>query len=373
MTETHCFPVRSEGDRPSSGRACLRDVSRYAADPTIARIDLSDNTNLWGMPPAASAALWRAGATTITRYPQPYSERLKEVLADYVGVSAELIATGCGSDDILDSAFRAFAEPGERIAFPDPTFTMVPTFARVNGLTPVAVPLTDPYGVDVDALLAADARIIYLCSPNNPTGGALCRDAIEAVIAGARSDQLVIVDEAYAEFAGTSVVGLIAQSDRLLVTRTLSKAFGLAGLRIGYAIGDPALITEVEKARGPYKVNSLAERAGLAAVTEGLPWVREHVALAIAARSRLTRELTERGLEPAESAANFVFLPLACGSAIARRMRSRGVAVRALENLTPVSEALRASKGSALRFTVGPWELVTEALSALDEARQSCG
>jgi histidinol-phosphate aminotransferase len=358
--------------RGTVGRTGYRDISLYSPDRAPCRVDLSDNTNGWGMPPAAADAFSTAASAASTRYPSLYAAALKDALASYVGVSADMVTTGCGSDDVLDSSIRAFAEPGDRIAYPDPTFPMIPIFARMNGLVPVPVPLMSSYDVDVDGMRAANARVIYLCSPNNPTGAALSRRSIEAIVGAARGDQFVIIDEAYAEFAGVTVIDLIQRCDRLLVTRTMSKAFGLAGLRVGYAIGAPSLVAEVEKSRGPYKVNAMAERAAIAALGDGLAWVREHIELTIANRRRLIVELAMRRIRPIESDANFVFFPIARALGLARAMRERGVAVRPFEGLPLVSEGLSASNGAALRISIGPWEQLAEALDAFDEVRAQC-
>jgi histidinol-phosphate/aromatic aminotransferase/cobyric acid decarboxylase-like protein len=146
----------------------------------------------------------------------------------------------------------------------------------------------------------------------------------------------------------------------------MSKAFGLAGLRIGYATGAPALVAEVEKSRGPYKVNAVAERAALAALGDGIEWAREHIVEAKANRDRLTSELERRGLAPIHSEANFVLVPISNANARARHMRTLGVAVRPFEGLPAISDALRVSGGSALRISVGPWDMVEAALGALD-------
>jgi histidinol-phosphate aminotransferase len=359
MTPTH----------ETAGRTGYRDISLYSPDRAPCRIDLSDNTNGWGMPPAAGEAFSAGAVAANTRYPSLYAAALKEALAAYVGVSADMVTTGCGSDDVLDSSIRAFAEAGDRVAYPDPTFPMIPIFARMNGLVPVPVPLTTSYDVDVGRMVAANTRVIYLCSPNNPTGAALSRRSIEAIVGAANPEQFVIIDEAYAEFAGVTVIDLIKQCDRLLVTRTMSKAFGLAGLRVGYAIGAPSLVAEVEKSRGPYKVNAMAERVAIAALGDGLAWVREHIDLTIANRRRLMTELTARRVQPVESAANFVFFPIAGATDVARAMRERGVAVRPFEGLALVSEGLSGSNGAALRISIGPWEQLAETLDVFDEVR----
>lgn len=347
-----------------STRESYRAIRLYAPDRAPCRVDLSDNTNAWGVAPAVEAAIREASVSTLTRYPNLYAASLKDALGRYLGVPPERIVTGCGSDDILDSAIRAFAEPGDVIAVPDPSFVMIPIFARMNGLRPVLVPLTASYDVDPDAMLATDARIIYLCSPNNPTGTSLSRSGVERVVE--RAPGVVIIDEAYAEFASIDLSAIALESGRVLVARTMSKAFGLAGLRVGYATGAPALVAEVEKSRGPYKVSAVAERAALAALGDGLGWARDRVAEALANRARLTAELERRALAPIASEANFVLVPLSDANTRARHMRSLGVAVRPFEGLPPVSDALRASGGSALRISVGPWEMIEAVLAALD-------
>jgi histidinol-phosphate aminotransferase len=346
---------------PVAARAIYRDIGLYGAERERCAIDLSDNTNLWGMPPAA-AAVAQAAAIGATRYPGVYARQLKAALAAYLGVEPAMIVTGCGSDDVIDSAIRAFADPGATFAHLDPTFPMAPTFARMNGLVPIAVPLTASYDADADALLATNARIIYLCSPNNPTGTLVTRATIERVVAGASG--IVMLDEAYAEFAGVSAVDLLARSDRLLITRTLSKAFGLAGLRVGYAAGAPALVAEVEKSRGPYKVNVVAEQAAYAAVTEDAAWVAEHIALARTYRERFAVELaTIDGYTVVPSHGNFVYAARAAGarpvSALIPALCARGVGVR------PYSGLGLAIGAEGIRTTIGPWPMMEQCLAAL--------
>jgi histidinol-phosphate aminotransferase len=339
-------------------RAAYRDIPLYSPDKTPAAVDLRDNTNLWGVPPAAARAIADA-AVAVTRYPTVYSTALKEQIAAYVGATSDMIVTGCGSDEVLDSAIRAFGATGDIFAHPDPTFHTAITFAQMSGLVPVAVPLTESWDADTDAFVAAKPRVTYLCSPNNPTGTAMSRAAIERVVAA--TSGLVIIDEAYAEFAGTSAVDLTRRSDRILVTRTFSKAFGLAGLRIGYGVGSPALVREVEKARGPYTVNMIAERAAGAALTGDLDWVRAHVAEAVANRVRLAGALTEMGLPPLPSAANFLLVPVPRAIPLARRLIELGVGVRPYAALPRI--------GDAIRITVGPWLMLETFLAALATAR----
>ena len=342
----------SELARPS-----YRDITLYAPDRTPCAIDLSDNTNLWGPPPSAEAEI--RAATSLTRYPSLYASDLKRALADYAGVDQASLVTGCGSDDVLDSAIRAFAEAGGRLAFPEPSFAMMPIFARMNALEPVAVPLRPDFDIDAEALLAARARITYICSPNNPTGTLASPESIARVLEGAEG--IVILDEAYAEFAGTGFVSAAPNHENVLVVRTMSKAFGLAGLRIGYACGSPGLVAQVEKSRGPYKISSVAERAAVAALTHDMDWVGAHVDEALQHRARFSDALRAMGLTPIPSRANFVLVPVPGAAGVAARMRERGVAVRPFAALAGV--------GDTLRITIGPWPMMAACLAALEDAR----
>ena len=350
-------------------RETYRGLTLYSTPGRECEVDLSDNTNLWGAPPTARSVLAKGADVDVSRYPVAYEPALASALADYMGVTAEMIACGCGSDDVLDSAIRAFAEPGDVLCLPAPSFSMIPFFARTNGLRPVAIPLAGSclpppasrlpppamWDADVERMLEASARIIYLCSPNNPTGTALSRTAVEEIVDGARG--LVIIDQAYAEFGGDNFTDLALSRGNVLVTRTMSKAFGLAGLRVGYGIGSPGLVSEVLKARGPYKVNVFAEGAAIAVLESDRDWVRDRADQVIANRERFRAALAERGIESLESAANFVLLPVDDCARASRKLERAGIRVRPLANLPGI--------GDSIRIAIGPWQTMERCLGAL--------
>jgi histidinol-phosphate aminotransferase len=170
----------------------------------------------------------------------------------------------------------------------------------------------------------------------------------------------VILDQAYAEFDVPDFVADVSNHPRLIVTRTLSKAFGLAGLRIGYATGRADLMVEIEKSRGPYKVSVLAELAAVAALAEDGGWVRERIRDVVENRERFAAVLRGIGLEPLPSAANFVLVPVPDATAVGTRMRGNGVAVRPFVGLPRI--------GDALRITIGPWSMMEGCLGALAQA-----
>jgi histidinol-phosphate aminotransferase len=232
---------------------------------------------------------------------------------------------------------------------------MIPVFARTNGLRPIAIPLTRELDADADAMLATEARIIYLCSPNNPTGAPFSRNAVEKIIDNAPG--LVIVDQAYVEFGGETFTDLALRGQPVLITRTMSKAFGLAGLRLGYGIGSPELIVEVLKARGPYKVNAVAERAAIAALENDRGWVSDRVNEVITNRSRFRAALAERGIASLESAANFVLVPVDDSAVTCGKLEIAGIRARPFRGLTEI--------GDAIRIAIGPWNLMQRCLDAL--------
>ncbi|MBC8086492.1 MAG: histidinol-phosphate aminotransferase family protein [Phycisphaerae bacterium] len=331
----------------------------YVPLMTPVEVELSENTNQWGAPPAAVEALKACDASALYNYPsQPISPLLAQ-LSEYIGTNdPSTIVLGCGSDDILDCSMRAFAEPGDILAYSDPTFSMSAYFGRTNGLTPVGVPVLPDWNVDVDGLLATKARITYLCAPNNPTGTPIPEASVRRILD--ESEGIVIVDEAYAEFANSSWAKQAPREERLLVFRTMSKAFGLGGLRIGYAVGRPELLREIDKASGPFKVNAIAERVASATVQHGLPWVRDRVKDAQVARGALRESLITMGLKPLPSEANYVMVPVPNALAVAAHMRASGIAVRAFTALAVV--------GDALRITVGPEHMIQRCLAALGVA-----
>lgn len=352
-------------------RAAVRALPLYDPQAETCTVDVGDNINLWGAPPAALRALAVAASSAFSHYPSLYSAPLRDAVLRYLqlGDTSEVgVITGCGSDDVLDAAMRAFGDAGDEIVFPAPTFAMIPIFARLNGLVPVPIPMTDGYDVDPERLVDRRAKITYLCSPNNPTSTALARATVEYVAAHACG--LVILDEAYAEFAPETFVSLVTTKERVLVTRTFSKAFGLAGLRVGFGVGSETVIDLIARARGPYKVNALAESAVQAALGDGpdaLGWVARHVRIATENRQRLAGELRALGLDPLPSATNFLFVPTVKARTLALGMAQRGVLVRALCGLPRDLAVLEASDGQALRIGVGPWPMMERVLGALRE------
>jgi histidinol-phosphate aminotransferase len=255
MTAPAAPPVRTL-PRASPG---VEALSALELDSPPCDVALWDNVSAFGPPPAALQAITQPTAEAVSRYPSPSAQALRAEIARYAGVAPEEVIVGCGSDDVLDCAYRTFGAPGGRVALLHPTFVMARIFAITNGLQPDPIPILPNGDADAARLLSSDAQVTYLCSPNNPLGNLLSDNTMRRVIAAASG--LVVVDEAYAEYAGRSLAAEAPSMPGVLVLRTMSKAFGLAGLRVGYAVGPRVLIAELEKVRGPYKVSSIGERA----------------------------------------------------------------------------------------------------------------
>ena len=340
-------------------RADLAPIARYAAATRGGHViaDLSDSTNAWGPSPAAARAAAEGtakGTAGLASYPTLYGDDLKTALARYHGVAPSQIVTGCGSDDVIRSAFAAFAAPGAVITWMEPTFVMIPVFARILALDIRPVPFDTSFAVRPDELLARRAAVTYLCSPNNPTGSRAARAAVARVLAEAPG--LVVMDEAYADFAGETWIGDAAASGRLLVARTFSKSFGLAGLRAGYGVAHADIVEAIEKVRGPYSLNAVAERAAVAAITSDVAWMRATVSEAIASRDRLAAALRGLGYAPLDSAANFLTTPVRDAAAVAEECAQRGVIVRGFRGLAVI--------GDAVRVAMAPWSVLERVVEA---------
>lgn len=352
-------------------RADYAALTRYDPDRRPVAVDLSDNTNLWGTHPAALERIRQADTDDLARYPELYADVLREAVAERFGVDVSCVATGCGSDDILDSAFRAAGGGPATVSYAAPTFSMVEPLARMNGMDARAVPWPDALA-DPGRLVAGEPSLVYVCRPNNPTGEQAPQEWVAELLDAAGEDgPLVLLDEAYADFAGETLMDWTRRHPRLLVARTTSKAYGLAGLRVGFAVAAPGTALEVEKSRGPYKVSRLGAEAAAAAVRDASRWMAGVVAEAVANRDRLATALEERRLRPLPSKANFLLFPSLSGSsrADALDLRERGVAVRPFSGIPGM--------GDGLRVSIGPWPLMEAFLEALDarmsEARPETG
>ena len=228
-------------------------------------INLSSNESPLGPSPSVVRAV-RREAARVGLYPDPKAEELKKEISRYIGVDEKCIVLGNGSDELIDMSCKAFLDQGDVVLIPLPTFSMYEISCRVNGGTPKFVELRN-FEWDSNSLVAAmsSAKLAFIARPNNPTGNGIDEAGLERLLALGKP---IVVDEAYAEFAGRSVARQAQSRDNLIVLRTFSKAFGMAGLRIGYAIASPRIAEVLEEIRPPFNVNRLAQVAAIAALRD---------------------------------------------------------------------------------------------------------
>ncbi|MDJ1114148.1 histidinol-phosphate transaminase [Microbacterium dauci] len=275
---------------------------------------LSSNENPFDPLPSVVAAV--QDATTFNRYPDALAGRLRARLAERFGVSDDHVHVAAGSVSILYQLAQAAASVGDEIVLPWRSFEAYPGIVTVTGATPVMVPLTDAAANDLPALAAAvtdRTRAVFVCTPNNPTGAVVSQADFDAFVAAVPSDVLIVLDEAYAEFvtdpaAVNGVTVVAAGHPNVVLLRTFSKAYGLAGLRIGYAIGHPRILDAARSAGIPLSVTAQAEAAALASL-DAEDELRARVAIVAERRDALIARLRDAGWDVPAAQGNFVWLP----------------------------------------------------------------
>jgi histidinol-phosphate aminotransferase len=299
----------------------------------VSAVKLASNEAPFGPLPGVAEAVAEAVAGA-GRYPDHTAWELREALAARHGRPVEQIAVGPGTVGLLEQLLLAYAGPSDEVVFPWPSFIAYPQFTLLAGATIREAPL-DAWTADVDAVLGAlgdRTRVVVIANPNNPTSTAVGAEALTRLVDGVPPEVLVVIDEAYHEFVTDPDVpdALAGFADRpnVVVLRTFSKAWGLAGLRVGYLAADPAVVSSVDAALIPFAVSAPAQAAALAALGQGEE-VRRRAGLVVDERTRLSRGLAQRGLPVPPSQANFVWLPVGVAAGpLAQAMERRGVVTR---------------------------------------------
>lgn len=324
------------------GRSAESVAARYAIGDVI---KLASNEAAFGPLPAALAAIETA-APGVNRYPDDGATALREALGAHYAVEPEQVLVANGSVELCRMAMAATCDPGDEVVFGWPSFEAYPVLAQQLGATMVQVPLRDDrYDLDVMADAITDrTRVVFVCNPNNPTGTVVGRDAAEQFLERVPDDLLVVFDEAYREFVTApdypDGLELLVDHDNVAVLRTFSKAYGLAALRVGYAIASVDVIGALRKVRVPFTTNGLAQvaaRASIGAHDE----MSARVAEVVEQRTRVTDGIAALGLDVVESEANFVWLPLGEHAAVLGEYCERAGVV------------LRPFPGVGVRITIG--------------------
>ncbi|WP_330233946.1 histidinol-phosphate transaminase [Nocardia sp. NBC_00508] len=283
-------------------------------------VKLASNETTFGPLPAAAKAIAEA-AELANRYPDNHVVELRTALADFLGVGFDNVAVGCGSVALCQELVQiTCASPSDEVLFAWRSFEAYPIVTKVGNATAVHVPLTADQVHDLDALAAAvteRTKLIFVCNPNNPTGTAVGKAELVRFLAAVPPHVLVVLDEAYYEYVRLDDhpdgVELGRTRPNVLVLRTFSKAYGLAGLRVGYAVGDPAVITALLKVHIPFSVNRLAQAAAIASL-EARHELLDRTGILVSERERVRDALVEAGYQVPPSEANFVWISLGARS-----------------------------------------------------------
>ena len=331
-------------------------------------VKLASNENPLGMPESARRAI-EAALPELGRYPDSNGFELKAALSRKFGVPAEWITLGNGSNDILEAAAAVMLAPGRSCVYAQHSFAVYPLATQARGARSIVVPARD-YGHDLDAMLAAieaDTRLVFVANPNNPTGTFVGGDKLAAFLARVPRHVVVVLDEAYNEYLSPEVrlpsIDWVRRVPNLLVSRSFSKAYGLAGLRVGYGVAQAELTDLLNRVRQPFNCNSLAQAAAVAALADDA-FVERSVEVNRKGMAQITAAFDALGLRYLPSYGNFVLVQVGDGAAVYRGLLKRGVIVRPVANY---------GLPQWLRVTIGLPEENQRFIAALHEVLQGAG
>ena len=333
---------------PYQGGKPITELAREMGLQVQDIVKLASNENPLGISPKAEYAIQEA-ILDIARYPDGNSFALRDVVSNKFGVAHQQIVFGNGSNDILELAARAFLTAGSETIYSQHAFAVYPLVTQATGARGVVVPAHN-YGHDLNAMLkaiSANTRMIFIANPNNPTGTLLDKEAVFAFLKQVPSNILVVLDEAYDEYLSeqykSEAINWLPQFPNLLISRTLSKAYGLAGLRIGFGLCHADIADMMNRVRQPFNVNNVAQAAAIASLQDD-DFVARSYALNQAGMVQLTRGFDKLGLSYIPSFANFVSVKVGDAAAINQQLLKNGVIVRPVANYE-MPEYLRVSIG----------------------------
>lgn len=318
-------------------------------------IKLNTNENPYPPSPAAMAVLQQFEGEWLRRYPHPYANDFRQAISEVLEVPLDWIMVGNGSDEILSVIVRACTEPGRKIAYPTPTYVLYKTLAEMQPAEVVEIPYPADYSLPIAELVAANPAVIFLASPNSPSGHVIDNEALRSL--AAQVSGVVVVDEAYVDFADATALPLVQEFDNIIVSRTLSKGYSLAGLRLGFGIAQPSLLSGLFKVKDSYNIDAIASLMGAAAMRDQA-YKNECVAKVRTARTQLLADLKQLGFAVNESQTNFLLAqpPNANAEALYLALKEQGILVRYFK---------QAGLSDKLRITVGTDEQNQTLIAAL--------
>ncbi|MCG3198971.1 MAG: Histidinol-phosphate aminotransferase [bacterium] len=308
-------------------------------------VKLNTNENPYPPSPKVIEAMRGFDPDALRRYPDPTFTALRQAAGNLLGVPPEWVIAGNGSDELLAMVLRAFVDPGEVVAYPVPTYSLYPVLAEIEGARVCECP-APMGGPKIEAVLEVPAKVTFVATPNAPDGYLVSAEEIARLCAARRGNGVVVADEAYVDFSDGGAVGLVGEFENLLVTRTLSKSFSLAGLRLGIAVGQPSLLEPLWAVKDSYNLGALPQALATAALQDA-EWMCANARKIVTTRERTSEDLRKRGWRVYPSHANFIFAEPPGGNArdLYAALAERGVFVRYFST-PPLVGGLRISIGS---------------------------
>ena len=319
-------------------------------------IKLNTNENPYPPSPAVNDVLQGCDPSALRLYPDPICSELRKTVAELYGYAPENVILGNGSDDILTIAVRSFVPENGTVASPDPSYSLYPVLASIQGAECINIPLDDKFNLPANfAELAGDASLIFIPRPNAPTGGVFPLEEMRKICR--EFNGIVLIDEAYADFADDNCIDFVKEFSNVIISRTLSKSYSLAGIRLGYAIASEKIIDGMMKVKDSYNVNALTQKIALAALKDQ-DYLAENVRKICEVRKFLSDSLKERGFEVVDSQSNFVFAapPDRNGEQLYNKLKEQGILVRYFPGKIT---------GKYVRITVGTKEEIDKLLECL--------
>ena len=328
-------------------RPCIQELHGYTPGKQLAGggyIKLNTNENPYPPSPRVIEALQRAPGADLRLYSDPVATPLRSAAARLHGCDIDQVIAGNGSDDILTMIFRTFLDPGDVVVTAAPSYSLYNTLSAMQAARFVEAPMVPDYTLPPD-LGDGGAKLLLIVNPNSPTGVLFSQQSLRALLE--RTSSIVVLDEAYAEFAGESAIGLLDDYPHLIVTRTFSKSYALAGLRLGLGFAHAEVIQQLMKVKDSYNLDRLAIVAGCAAL-EDQEWLAQTTAKIIRTRTRMIAELEALGLRTPPSRSNFVFPRVPGGRAkeVFEALEKRRILVRYFGSIPMIADSLRVTVGS---------------------------
>ena len=312
--------------------------------PDTKVIKLNTNENPYPPSPAALKVLQELQGELLRRYPDPMAGAFRQATSQVLGVPADWILVGNGSDDLLTMIIRACSDPGRRVVYPMPTYVLYRTLAQIQGAEFVEVPYQDDYSLPVEQLIEAQGAVTFVASPNSPSGTAASMELLDKL--AAQLSGVLVIDEAYVDFAEEDALELVKKYDNVMILRTLSKGYSIAGLRLGFGVANPVLLEGLIKVKDSYNVDAVAGAVGAAAIADQ-SHKNTNAQKIKNSRAQMASELKQLGFDVLPSQANFVLARSPKGNAqyLYQTLKQRGIFVRYF-NQPQLEDKLRITVGT---------------------------